>query len=195
MTRDPRVGTSTRLAFRIGRLVNRIFRFGAILSALALFMTYVLGLGLWTIPALNDARVIDVGQTILFATVLIGIANCLVFQPMMYGAIISIDNKTLYSDLAALGEDRVEDMKYFKKTEAIVSIGGIVENIFVGVILLLAHDPVMNMIGNPITDILAVLLALFAPEILGSVIEPYILNRARLQNPELFEEWTESHRF
>ena len=192
MDSDIKIGKANGGVMVIVGIVQFLFGAAVFVSVVTLFMTYALGLGEWSFRALNHMRVVEVGYIALMASVLIGVAYSAVFKPIALVAQNSIKKKLLYSDLVGLTEDEVYVMRYFERIMNTTTICAVVSGIVVGAIALLAHDPMMSILGNPTTDILTLLIVVVGPYILTGILGTIATSGLRREDPELYNAWANS---
>ena len=192
MDPDFKVGKANGGAMVLVGIVQFLFGLAVFITIVTLVMTYALGLGEWTFRALNKMRVVDICSLALMASVLIGIAYSAVFKPIALVAQNSIKKKALYSDLVGLTEEDVTVMRFFERIMNTTTVCAVISGVISGAIAWFAHDPLMSAIGNPVADILTLLIIVIGPYILSIILGAIATSGLRKENPELYQVWSNS---
>jgi hypothetical protein len=157
------------------------------ITALAAIATFVFGMGDWRLGGIRFTELLWLALRVVVILVLL---NNVLFVPIV-AIIKNIKVKKLYhrklSESETTKAELDKTMNYIAKFWNIQSTSTIISSLLAVAIALIAHDPMIESIGNPWADIIAVAIMLIGGSLMVSIFNVIPFSKLKKEAPDAFE--------
>lgn len=166
-------------------LTQKLFEFSVVLTVALLAMTYILGMGEWTIIG---ERIADIAAKTPWLTLLIGTAYNVVCKTIVGMAEAPVRSSLVCSLLDIDGDD-THARDYYSRVMRLLTISLSVSYIISCVLAFALQRTLVIVLGHPIADIVVLLIAFVLPRFIVGIIAFIPGNKLRQEDPELYAAW------